>query len=326
VRPFTYVRPTDEASALSFAVQPGARFVAGGTNLVDNMRLDVERPRVLVDIGSLPLTGIEDRADGLTVGALVRNSDLAEHPLVTSRFPALAQALLAGASPQLRNAATVGGNLLQRTRCPYFRDPASACNKRVPGSGCAAMDGFNRSHAVLGTSSSCIAAHPSDMDVALVALDATVHIRGPQGARAIPAADLHVVPGDRPDVETVMRAGELITHVVLPDTPFAAHSTYLKVRDRASFAFALASAAVALDVQGGVIRSARIALGGVGTKPWRSHEAEGALVGKAPSRALFATAARAALQDARPRKYNAFKVELAQRTIVRALSTVGGVT
>lgn len=326
MRPFTYVRPTDEASALAYAREAGARFVAGGTNLVDNMRLDVEQPRILIDIGALPLGSIESRPDGVYIGALVRNSDLASSSLIVSGFPVLAQALASGASAQLRNLATVGGNLLQRTRCSYFRDPSNPCNKRSPGSGCAAWDGYNRSNAVLGGSSHCIATNPSDMNVALVALDAVVHTRGPQGSRAIPIADFHLVPGDRPDVETVLQPGELITHVVLPNSPFAAQSGYLKVRDRASYAFALASAAVALDIQSGSVRSARIALGGVATKPWRSREAEEAIVGKPPNRELFVAAARAALGGAVSRAHNAFKVELAQRTLVRALETVGGLS
>lgn len=326
MRPFTYLRPTDEASALAYARQPGARFLAGGTNLIDNMRLDVEQPHVLVDVGALPLGMVEDHSDGVYVGALVRNADLGGHPLVVTRYPVLSQALLSGASPQLRNLATVGGNLLQRTRCSYFREPSNPCNKRMPGSGCPAWDGFNRSNAVLGGGPSCIATNPSDMNVALVALDAVVHTRGPKGTRAIPVAEFHVVPGDHPDVETVLEPGELITHVVLPNTAFAAQSGYLKVRDRASYAFALASAAVALDVQGGAVRSARVALGGVATKPWRSREAEDVLVGKPLDREVFVAAARAALKGATPRPHNAFKIELAQRTLVRALMNVGGLT
>jgi xanthine dehydrogenase YagS FAD-binding subunit len=281
-------------------------------------------PAAVVDVNGLPLAAIEPEGEGLRLGALARNSDVAYHPLVTARYPALSQALLAGASPQIRNMASVGGNLLQRTRCPYFRDPASPCNKREPGSGCPAWDGYNRSNAVLGGSERCIATHPSDMCVALVALDAVVHARGPRGARAIPVADLHVLPAPRPEVETVLEPGELITHVTLPATPFAARSTYEKIRDRASFAFALASAAVALELRGGVVRAARVALGGVATKPWRSPAAEAVLVGQAPSTALFRKAAEAALAGAAPRPHNAFKVELAKRTLVRALERVGG--
>ncbi len=324
MRPFTYVRAADEAEAVRLAREPGCRVVAGGTCLVDLMRLDVERPLMLVDIGRLPLGRVEASDEGLRVGALVRNADLARHPAVRAEHPALAQALLSGASAQLRNLATVGGNLLQRTRCPYFRDASTPCNKREPGSGCSAWDGYNRSNAVLGGSPSCIAAHPSDMNVALVALDAVVHVRGPGGPRAIPVADFHVAPGDRPQIETVLAPGELVTHVVLPRTPLAARSVYVKVRDRASYAFALASAAVALEMEGGAVRGARVALGGVATRPWRSREAEEVLVGQRPERDVFAAAARAALRGAVGRAHNAFKIELAQRTIVRALGLAAG--
>jgi xanthine dehydrogenase YagS FAD-binding subunit len=323
MKPFTYLRAPDAERALS-AGGRGASYLAGGTTLVDLMRLGVMAPAAVVDVNGLPLAAIEPEGEGLRLGALARNSDVAYHPLVTARYPALSQALLAGASPQIRNMASVGGNLLQRTRCPYFRDPASPCNKREPGSGCPAWDGYNRSNAVLGGSERCIATHPSDMCVALVALDAVVHARGPRGERAIPVADLHVLPAPRPEVETVLEPGELITHVTLPATPFAARSTYEKIRDRASFAFALASAAVALELRGGIVRAARVALGGVATKPWRSPAAEAVLVGQAPSTALFRKAAEAALAGAAPRPHNAFKVELAKRTLVRALERVGG--
>ncbi|HEX4417712.1 MAG TPA: xanthine dehydrogenase family protein subunit M, partial [Kofleriaceae bacterium] len=282
--------------------------------------LEVMRPGAVVDITGLPLAKIEDTArGGLKIGALATNTDVAYHPAVTAKYPALAEALLSGASPQLRNMATVGGNLLQRTRCPYFRDGVSACNKRDPGSGCAAQGGFNRSHAVLGTSARCIASHPSDMCVALVALDAIVHTHGPQGDRAIAITDFHTVPGDHPEIESVLVPGELVTAVELPQLPFAAKSRYTKVRDRASFAFALASAAVALDVHGGTIRDARIALGGIATKPWRAREAERALIGQRPTHEAFERAAAVALDGATPRDDNAFKIELARRTIVRAL-------
>jgi xanthine dehydrogenase YagS FAD-binding subunit len=253
---------------------------------------------------------------------MVRHSDAAHHPEIAARFPLLAEALLAGASPQLRNMATVGGNLLQRTRCYYFRDPPTPCNKRQPGSGCGAMDGYNRIHAILGTSDRCIASHPSDMCVALVALDAVVHTRGPAGQRQIPIADLHLIPADHPERESVLQHGELVTAVSLPTRPQMRQSRYLKVRDRASYAFALTSAAATLHIEGGTIREARLALGGVGTKPWRSVEAERALVGQRPDAVTFARAAEAALVDARPRKHNAFKVELARRTIMRTLATV----
>ncbi len=319
MRPFTYVRAEDEARALGAAGAPGTRFLAGGTTLIDLMRLGVETPAALVDIGRLPLAAIEASADGgVRLGAMARNSDVAVHPLVAARYPVLSQALLAGASPQLRNMATVGGNLMQRTRCSYFRDPGSPCNKRVLGSGCPAWEGYNRGHAVLGGSHNCIATHPSDMCVALVALDAIV-VTGGVGGRAIPGADFHGIPGDHPEIETVLRPRELITRVALPATPFAVRSVYVKVRDRASYAFALASAAVALDVQKGKIAAARVALGGVGTKPWRSREAEGVLVGSAPDEKSFAQAADVALRPAEPRVHNAFKIELARRTLRRAL-------
>jgi xanthine dehydrogenase YagS FAD-binding subunit len=324
VKPFTYVRPTDAGAAIAAAGESGASFLAGGTTLVDLMRLEVMKPTALVDLGRLPFAALERSGDGLRIGAMARNSDVATHALVVEHYPLLAQALLAGASQQVRNMATVGGNLLQRTRCPYFRDLAVPCNKRAPGSGCSALDGYTRSHAILGTSASCIATHPSDMCVALAALDAVVHTRHAGRERAIPIADFHTLPGEHPEIENALEHGELITHVELPASPFAAHARYVKVRDRAAFAFALAAAAVALDVAGGRIRAARIALGGVATKPWRALEAEQALVGQAPSRATFERAAAAALVDPRPRRDNAFKVGLAQRTIVRALELAWG--
>jgi xanthine dehydrogenase YagS FAD-binding subunit len=326
VKPFTYSRPDDDASAMAAGSEAGAVFIAGGTGVVDLLRLGVETPARLVDVNALVWSKIEETADGgLRVGALVKNSDLAHHDQVRARFPALAEALLAGASPQLRNMASVGGNLLQRTRCAYFRDVGVAsCNKRAPGSGCAALDGYTRMHAILGGSDQCIAVHPSDMCVALNALDAVVHVRGAGGERAIPIADFHLAPGAHPDVETVLARGELVTGISLPGTAFAVRSVYVKVRDRASFAFALASAAVALDLQGGVVRQARVALGGVATRPWRSREAEEALRDKRATRASFQEAAAAAMADARPRPGNEFKVELAKRVIVRALERAGG--
>jgi xanthine dehydrogenase YagS FAD-binding subunit len=320
MEPFTYERPTDDAKAIAGASADKSVFIAGGTTLVDLMRLEVLRPTALIDITGLAYDKVEEAGGGVKIGALVRNSDLAYHPVIAQRYPVLAQALLAGASPQLRNLATTGGNLLQRTRCPYFRDPATAqCNKRVPGSGCAAIGGFTRSHAVLGTSQHCIATNPSDMNVALAALDPIVHVKGSKGARTIPFGDLHTLPGDHPEVEHTLAPGELITHVELPALPFATRSHYLKVRDRASYAFALASAAVALDVAGGTIKDARIALGGVATKPWRSREAEAVLTGKKGTVELYRSAAEAALAGARGHKDNQFKIELAKRTLVRAL-------
>jgi xanthine dehydrogenase YagS FAD-binding subunit len=325
MRPFSYVRAGDEVRAIAAGRDPGASYLAGGTGLVDLMRLGVQQPATVVDVGRLPLARIEADGEGLRIGAMARNSDVAYHPLVRSRYPLLGEAILAGASPQVRNMATVGGNLLQRTRCPYFRDASAPCNKREPGSGCSAWDGYNRGHAILGGSEQCIAVNPSDMCVALAALDAVIHVRGAGGERAIKMVDFHVVPGEHPEVETVLAHGELVTHVQLPASPSGAGSAYVKVRDRAAFDFALASAAVALDVSGGVIRAARVALGGVGTKPWRSAEAEAALAGHKPAAKAFQAAAEAALRGARPRSHNAFKVELARRTLVRALERAGGV-
>ena len=318
MRAIQYVRAVDEAGAASSLGGEGA-YLAGGTSLLDLMKLEVLDPARLVDINSLPLSTIETRPDGLRIGAMARNTEVAYAPEVVSGYPLLSQALLSGASPQLRNMATVGGNLLQRTRCPYFRDPATPCNKRKPGSGCPALEGESRALAILGVSPSCIANHPSDMCVALAALEAVVLTRGPRGARSIPIGELYREPGDRPDLETTLEHGELITAVHLPASPFAARSRYLKVRDRASYAFALVSVAAALDLQGGVVRAARLALGGVGTKPWRALAAEAALVGKAPGEAAYRAAAEEALRGAAPRKGNAFKVELAKRSIVRAL-------
>jgi xanthine dehydrogenase YagS FAD-binding subunit len=320
VKPFTYTRPMDANGAIASAAADGAAYLAGGTTLVDLARLGVMQPARLVDIGRLPLAGIESVGDGLRIGALATNAAVASDPDVLRRFPALAQALLAGASPQIRNMATVGGNLLQRTRCPYFRDPATRCNKRTPGSGCDAIGGYARSHAVLGTSAQCIATHASDMAVALVALDATVRVRTATGERTLAITDLHTDPGDHPEIETRLVPGELIIAVELPARPFAARSTYVKVRDRAAFAFALASAAVALHLEGGEIREARIALGGVATRPWRSTEAEAVLAGQRPTPDVFRAAADAALSAAKPQPDNAFKIELARRTIRRALA------
>jgi xanthine dehydrogenase YagS FAD-binding subunit len=328
VRPFHYVRPTDVAGALSAAATAEAAYLGGGTTLVDLMKLGVQAPAALIDVNHLTappaaITETTESPGGLRIPAAARNSDVAAHPLVRKRFPALAEALLAGASPQIRHMATVGGNLLQRTRCAYFRDVAVAeCNKRQPGSGCAAQrDGaWTRMHAVLGGSVQCIAAHPSDMCVALLALDAVVHTRRPQGAeRAMPIAELHTLPGAHPETETILERGELITHVTIPATPLAARSCYVKVRDRSSFAFALSSAAAALEISGGNIRAARLALGGVATRPWRRPEVEQALIGRRAKRTTYEKAAALALAGARPIGGNDFKVDLAKRTIVRAL-------
>jgi xanthine dehydrogenase YagS FAD-binding subunit len=320
MQPFRYAAADDERAAIAAASADASRYLAGGTTLVDLMKLHVERPAVVVDINTLPLAAIEERPDGVVrVGAMVRNSDMAYHPMIRARYPMLSRAILAGASPQIRNMATTGGNLLQRTRCYYFRDTAAACNKREPGSGCAAIDGMNRIHAVLGGSDHCIATHPSDMCVALAALDAVVRLRGPRGDRAVPIGDFHLPPGNQPERETVMEPGELIVAVDIPPLAFGARSVYLKVRDRASYAFALGSAAVALDVRDGTIRDARIALGGIATTPWRARTSERLLTGRRADEAAYRDAADAALEGAVPRAHNGFKITLAQRTLVRAL-------
>lgn len=325
MHPFSYTQAVDEKSAIAAVVPQGqAIYIAGGTDLIDLMKLDVQTPMHLVDINALPLGNIEVQGDGVRIGALARNSDVAFHALIRERYPLLSEALLSGATPQLRNVATIGGNLLQRTRCSYFRDTTTPCNKREPQSGCSALDGHNRSHAILGTSAYCIATHPSDMCVALVALDAVVQTQGPKGERTIPVADLYLLPDDHPERETVLEHGELIVAVDLPASPFAARSRYLKIRDRASYAFATVSVAAALDIQDGIIRTARIALGGVAPKPWRAYEAEKILVGQPPQEAVYRAAALEATRGAQPQRYNAFKVELTQRTIVRALIAVGG--
>jgi xanthine dehydrogenase YagS FAD-binding subunit len=324
--PFSYTRASDRDAAIrDVSGKPEAKFLGGGTNLIDLMKMGVERPTQLVDINRLPLTKVEELPNegGIRIGGLVRNSDLAEHPLVASRYPVLREALLSGASPQLRNLATTGGNLMQRTRCYYFYDPAfPMCNKRNPGSGCAALEGYNRIHAILGQSDQCIATHPSDMCVALAALEAVVRVQGPMGARSISFEDFHRLPGNTPNIETNLQPDELITAVDLPAIAFAKRSHYLKVRDRASYAFALVSVAVALDVQGGKIKSARLALGGVALKPWRAHKAEQTLVGRTPNEESFQAAAQAELAEARGYRYNSFKIELAKRAIVQALGTV----
>jgi len=319
---FDYARAGSVADAVGQMVaNPAAKFVAGGTNLVDLMKMDVERPNKLIDVSGLPLDMVEETAGGgLRIGALVRNSDLAYHPLVEGRYPMLSSALLAGASQQLRNMATVGGNLVQRTRCAYFYDIVTPCNKREPGSGCSAIGGINRMNAILGTSEACIAVHPSDMCVALAALEARVHVTGPRGDREIAIADFHRLPGDTPQQDTNLGADELITAIELPARGFNTHYTYLKIRDRLSYAFALVSVAVGLELDGDTIREARFALGGVAHKPWRKMEAEEALRGKPADAATFAHAADVVLRDAKGFGHNTFKIELARRTIVRALS------
>jgi xanthine dehydrogenase YagS FAD-binding subunit len=327
MRPFAYTRAENQQSAVqAIARDQQAKFIAGGTNLVDLMKEDVERPEHLVDINRLELTRIEEREGGLRLGALARNSDTANHRLVRDRYPLVSQAILAGASAQLRNAATNGGNLMQRTRCYYFYDVAMPCNKREPGSGCGALEGFNRMHAIFGASPQCIATHPSDLCVALAALDAVVQVEGPRGARTIPFADFHRLPGDTPQLDTNLRRDELIVAIDLPaaGNVFAARSYYLKVRDRASYAFALVSVAAGLDIQQGKIRQARLAMGGVAHKPWRLAEAETILAGALPNEQSFRRAADAAMQGARGYEYNRFKIELGKRAIVRALTQAAG--
>ena len=321
---FEFVRPATAADAVIAAAAPGAAYHAGGTNLLDLMKGGIARPTRLVDVNRLPgLDAIEHLPDGgVRIGALVRNADLAHDPAFARRFPSVAEALLSGASPQLRNAATAGGNLLQRTRCAYFYDTASACNKRDPGAGCDALGGENRLHAVLGWSGSCIATHPSDFCVPLAALDAIVEIEGRTGRREVPLVDFHCLPGDTPERETVLEPGDLVLAVRLPAAAagFAAHARYLKVRERTSYAFAVVSAAAALRMDGGRIAEARIALGGVALKPWRAHAAEAVLAGAQPDAASFRRAAEAALADAKPSGDNAFKIELARRIVARALT------
>ena len=317
-----------QAKTLNSALEAGrsqteTKFVAGGTTLIDLMKLNVETPKRVVDINSLPLTQIEPTPDGgLKIGAMVRNSDLAHDQTVQQRYTVLSEALLSGASPQLRNMATTGGNLLQRTRCYYFRDTTYPCNKREPGSGCPALDGFNRIHAILGTSEHCIATHPSDMAVAMMALEAVVHIQGANGERSVPLNDFYLLPGSTPNRENVLAPGDLITYVTLPSLANGTRSHYLKLRDRASYEFALASAAVVVSLNGNRIQRVRIALGGVGTKPWRSLEAEHALEGREANENNFRAAAEAALNGAKPRHDNGFKVELAKRCLIRTLTNV----
>ncbi|HWE17685.1 MAG TPA: xanthine dehydrogenase family protein subunit M [Hyphomicrobiaceae bacterium] len=319
---FQYARAVDVADAVrQIAADPGAKFIAGGTNLVDLMKEDVEQPTRLIDITRLPLKDVVETADGgLRIGALVPNSDLAYHPLVERRYPILSSAILSGASQQLRNMASTGGNLLQRTRCYYFYDTATPCNKRAPGSGCSAIDGLNRMHAILGASDACIATHASDMCVALAVLDAKVHTAGPGGARVIPFADFHRLPGDTPKRDTNLAPDEIVTAVELPPRGFASNYTYLKIRDRLSYAFALVSVAAALELENGMVREARLGLGGVAHKPWRDTAAEAALRGQPASRAPFAQVADLVLRNAKGYAHNAFKIELARRAIVRALT------
>jgi xanthine dehydrogenase YagS FAD-binding subunit len=329
MKTFEFMRPADTGAAVAAGAraktaQQGAdvRFIAGGTTLLDLMKLNVETPARVVDVNRLPLDTVEATPDGgLKIGATVRNSDLANHPAVLRDYAVLSQAILAGASAQLRNMATTAGNLLQRTRCMYFRDTAMPCNKREPGTGCPAIAGGNRMLAILGTSEQCIATNPSDMCVAMAALEATIYVQGAKGPRAIAIGDFHLLPGTTPHRETVLEPGDLITHVTLPPPIAGSKQVYLKLRDRASYEFALASAAVVITVAGGKVSRARIALGGVGTKPWRSSEAEAALVGQPADAASFRKAAEAAMRDAKPQSENGFKVELAKRCLAHALQT-----
>jgi xanthine dehydrogenase YagS FAD-binding subunit len=325
MEPFKFTRVLDIQTAVASLATGGSKIVAGGTNLIDLMKLNIERPKQIIDINSLKMKSVEQLPDGkIRIGALVKNSDLSYHELIQKNYPVLSEALLSGASAQLRNMASVGGNLLQRTRCPYFYNTEFACNKREPGSGCSAINGYNRNNAVLGTSSQCIATHPSDMCVAMAALGAVINVQGPKGTRAIPFNEFYLLPGTTPQYETTLKADELITSVDIPALSYGMHSHYLKVRDRSSYEFALTSAAVAINVQGGRIQAARIALGGVGTKPWRSLIAEKVLTGAIANERTYRTAAEAALSEAKAYKYNGFKIEMAKRTLVRALATIGG--
>ena len=327
MNPFEYQQVDEPATAVdAISRWRGAKFLAGGTNLIDLMKNTVEQPPKLIDINHIPLRGIEQTPDGgVKLGALARNSDTANHPLIRKNYPLLSQAILSGASPQLRNMATNGGNLLQRTRCPYFMDPAfSRCNKRTPGSGCSALEGFHENHAILGASDQCIATHPSDMCVALAALEAKVRVRGPKGERIIAIGDFHRLPGTTPQIDTTLMPDELIVSIDLPPSPYGSHSHYLKIRERTSYAFALVSVAAAIDVDSGRIRGARLALGGVAHKPWRVEAAEAALAGQKLSISLFEQAASRALSGARPRRDNTYKVEMAKRAIIRALTIAGG--
>lgn len=325
MNPFTYTRTNDVGTAVArVAAEPGAAFVAGATELANWMKDGIQSPTELVDINALPLTEISVRPDGVQIGALARMSDVAALPGVRQAYPVLAEALELGASPQIRNMGTIGGNLLQRTRCPYFRETSYPCNKRVPGAGCSALTGEHRLHAIFGASDACIAVHPSDLAVALMALDAVVHTRRPAGARAMPLDELYLAPGDRPDRETVLEHGELIVGVEIPAAPFAARSHYLKIRDRASYEFALISVAACLELAGpdNTVRSARIALGGVAYKPWRARAAEQELLDKPLSQQTMAAAGAAAVQGAQPRRDNAFKVPMTERAVARALMTI----
>ena len=323
--PFKYVRAGNAIDAVLLGSESGARYLGGGTNLLDLMKEGAEGATKIVDLARLPLTEIREENGGVRIGALAKNADTANHPLIRKQYPLLSQAILAGASAQIRNMATDGGNLLQRTRCPYFYDIALPCNKRAPGSGCGAREGLNRMHALFGWSESCVAVHPSDMCVALAALETTILVQGKDGKqRSIPFTDFHRLPGDQPQKDNTLEPGELIVALQLPKPVFAEKSHYLKVRDRASYAFALVSVAAALEVKSGKIQQARLAMGGVAHKPWRALEAEKALVGKSPTEEIFLAAAEAEMKNAKPLEHNAFKVELGKQAIIRALSQANG--
>ena len=324
MNPFKFLKAKSSKEAVAaMSDHKNAKFIGGGTNIIDLMKMNIEKPEYLIDITALDLKGIETLPNGnVRIGALVKNSDLAYNNIIKIRYPLLSDALLSGASPQLRNMATTGGNLLQRTRCPYFYDKVTPCNKREPGSGCSAIEGYNRKHAILGISDHCIATHPSDMCVAMAALDAIINAESPNGKRSINFEDFHLLPGNTPDKENSLLNDELITSVEIPPLPFASNSTYIKVRDRSSYEFALTSAAIALELNGDVISDARIALGGVGTKPWRAKDAEQSLKGKKASLETYRAAADIALKDAMTFKYNAFKTELAKRTIIAAFQNL----
>ncbi|MES2459779.1 MAG: xanthine dehydrogenase family protein subunit M [Armatimonadota bacterium] len=325
MRPFSYERSLNPVMAAQKSLQGGVRLLAGGTNLLDLLKEGVEDATKLVDITRIPLAEIREENGGVRIGALAKNADTADNPLIRRQYPLLSQAILAGASAQIRNMATDGGNLMQRTRCPYFYDIAMPCNKRVPGTGCGAREGLNKMHALFGWSESCVAVHPSDMCVALAALDATVQVQGADGKeRSIPFTDFHRLPGDQPQKDNTLQPGEVIVALVLPKPIFTDKSHYLKVRDRASYAFALVSVAAGLETKGGKVQQVRLAMGGVAHKPWRAVEAEKALVGKAPTEANFLLAAEAEMKNARPLEHNAFKVDLGKRAIVRALSRANG--
>jgi xanthine dehydrogenase YagS FAD-binding subunit len=320
---FEYVRAATAQTAVgALAKDNGAAFLAGGTNLIDLMKRGVTAPSRLVDINGLPLASVEKTATGIRIGALAKNSDVSEHELVIKNFPLLSMAFKAGASPQLRNMASVGGNMMQRTRCGYFYDTSMPCNKREPGSGCGAIGGYNRMHAIFGGNEKCIAVHPSDMCVALVALDATVTVTGPKGERRIPFADFHRLPGDQPEKDNTLQKGELITGVTIPNNNLAAHSHYLKIRDRASYAFALVSVAAALEIKNNIIQDVRLVMGGVAHKPWRLTDAERSLKGKAATETNFQKAAEIAMTNAKGYGYNDFKLKLAPNAIVEALKSV----